>query len=136
MVADHARGVTFLAADGVVPGNEGRGYVMRRIVRRAVRYGRMLGIERPFLEAIVDRVIDRMREHYPELAANGGTASSRRIVLEEARFAETLAAGTERLNEWIAAGAGARRRPGRRPPAVPAPRHVRVSVRAVRGDPG
>jgi alanyl-tRNA synthetase len=101
VVADHARGVTFLAADGVVPGNEGRGYVMRRIVRRAVRYGRLLGIERPFLEAIVGRVIDRMHEHYPELAERrAGIVET--IVLEEARFAETLAAGTERLSEWIA----------------------------------
>src|SRR5205823_14899132 len=99
VVADHARGVTFLAADGVVPGNEGRGYVMRRIVRRAVRYGRLLGIERPFLEAIVGRVIERMREHYPELAdRRNGIVET--IVLEEARFAETLTAGTERLNEW------------------------------------
>jgi alanyl-tRNA synthetase len=101
VVADHARGVTFLAADGIVPGNEGRGYVMRRIVRRAVRYGRLLGIERPFLEAIVDRVIERMQDHYPELAERRASIVET-IVLEEARFAETLAAGTERLSEWIA----------------------------------
>jgi alanyl-tRNA synthetase len=101
VVADHARGVTFLAADGVVPGNEGRGYVMRRIIRRAVRYGRILGIERPFLENIVDRVITRMGEHYPDMVA-GRAGIIETIVLEESRFAETLTAGTERLNEWIA----------------------------------
>jgi len=102
VVADHARGVTFLAADGVVPGNEGRGYVMRRIIRRAVRYGRILGIERPFLEAIVDRVISRMGEHYPDMVA-GRAGIIETIVLEESRFAETLAAGTERLNASMAA---------------------------------
>ncbi|MCC7366805.1 MAG: alanine--tRNA ligase [Chloroflexi bacterium] len=101
VVADHARGVTFLASDGVVPGNEGRGYVMRRIVRRAVRYGRTLGIERPFLESIVGKVISRMAAAYPELEA-GRAGIIETITLEEARFAETLAAGTERLNEWIA----------------------------------
>lgn len=101
VVADHARGVTFLASDGVVPGNEGRSYVMRRIVRRAVRYGRTLGIERPFLESIVSQVIGRMREAYPELEA-GRAGIIETITLEESRFAETLAIGTERLNEGIA----------------------------------
>ncbi len=100
VVADHARGMTFLAADGIVPGNEGRGYVMRRIVRRAVRYGRTLGIERPFLEGIAERVIERMREHYPELVERRA-AILESVRLEEARFAETLTAGTERLAEWI-----------------------------------
>jgi alanyl-tRNA synthetase len=101
VVADHARGATFLAADGVVPGNEGRGYVMRRIVRRAVRYGRKLGIREPFLERLVGRVIGRMQEPYPELREKrAGIVET--IMLEEARFADTLAAGTERLNEWIA----------------------------------
>jgi alanyl-tRNA synthetase len=100
VVADHARGMTFLAGDGVVPGNEGRGYVMRRIIRRAVRYGRMLGIERPFLEGIAERVIERMHEHYPELVERRA-AILESVRLEEARFAETLAAGTERLAEWI-----------------------------------
>jgi alanyl-tRNA synthetase len=100
VVADHARGVTFLAGDGIVPGNEGRGYVMRRIVRRAVRYGRILGIERPFLATVVERVIERMRGPYPELEERrAGIVEA--TALEEARFAETLAAGTERLDAWI-----------------------------------
>src|SRR5918998_4438802 len=67
VIADHGRGMTFLAADGVTPGNEGRGYVMRRIIRRAVRYGRTLGVDRPFLEQIVERVIDRMHPWHPDL---------------------------------------------------------------------
>jgi alanyl-tRNA synthetase len=101
VVADHARGATFLAVDGVVPGNEGRGYVMRRIVRRAVRYARKLGIRGPFLQSVVDQVIDRMGDHYPELRQRrDGIVET--LVLEEARFAETLATGTERLNDWIA----------------------------------
>ena len=100
VVADHARGATFLAADGVVPGNEGRGYVMRRIVRRTVRYGRKLGIRGPFLERVVDRVIGRMQEPYPELREKrDGIVET--IVLEEARFADTLETGSERLNLWI-----------------------------------
>ncbi|MFN8633649.1 MAG: alanine--tRNA ligase [Chloroflexota bacterium] len=101
VVSDHARGATFLAADGVVPGNEGRGYVMRRIVRRAVRYGRKLDIRDPFLATVVGRVIERMQEHYPELQQRrAGIVET--IALEEARFADTLASGTERLNEWMA----------------------------------
>lgn len=101
VVADHARGATFLAVDGVVPGNEGRGYVMRRIVRRSVRYARKLGIRGPFLRSVVEQVIDRMGDHYPELRLRrDGIVET--LVLEETRFAETLATGTERLNDWIA----------------------------------
>jgi alanyl-tRNA synthetase len=100
VIADHARGMTFLAADGVLPGNEGRGYVMRRIIRRAVRYGRLLGIDQPFLERIVERVVERMRGGYPELEERRGLIIET-VRDEEARFAETLAAGTERLVEWI-----------------------------------
>ena len=100
IVADHARGATFLAADGVVPGNEGRGYVMRRIVRRAVRFGRKLGIRSAFLGQIVERVIARMQEPYPELREKqDGIVET--IVLEESRFADTLESGSERLNLWI-----------------------------------
>jgi alanyl-tRNA synthetase len=101
VVADHARGATFLAADGVVPGNEGRGYVMRRIVRRAVRYSRKLGITDAFLGSVVSRVIDRMSAPYPELEEKrAGIIET--IVLEESRFADTLESGSERLNQWIA----------------------------------
>jgi len=100
VVADHARGATFLAADGVVPGNEGRGYVMRRIVRRAVRYGRKLGITGLFLERLVGAVIDQMQGPYPELRERrAGIVET--IVLEESRFADTLESGSERLSQWI-----------------------------------
>ena len=110
VIADHGRGMTFLAADGVLPSNEGRGYVMRRIVRRAVRYGRLLGIERPFLETIVERVIERTGPTHPELVERRG-AILEAVRLEEERFGQTLAAGTERLAEWIerAEAAGERR---------------------------
>ena len=101
VVADHARGMTFLASDGVSPGNEGRGYIMRRIVRRAVRYGRTLGIDRPFLTEVADRVIQRMSGRYPELGAQR-QAIVGMVELEERRFRETLAAGESRLEEWIA----------------------------------
>ncbi len=110
VVADHGRGMTFLAGDGVLPSNEGRGYVMRRIIRRAVRYGRLLGIERPFLGSIAERVVERMGPSHPELLERrGGILEA--IRLEEARFAETLATGTERLAAWIehARAAGADR---------------------------
>src|SRR5690606_13915833 len=67
IIADHARGATFLIADGVLPGNEGRSYVLRRILRRAVRAGRKLGLERPFLAEISQVVIDQFGHHHPEL---------------------------------------------------------------------
>ena len=101
VLGDHGRSMTFLAADGVTPGNEGRGYVMRRIIRRAVRYGRQLGVERPFLTDIAERVIARMQEWYPELESRrAGILET--VRLEEARFSVTLSEGSERLATWIA----------------------------------
>src|SRR6266480_5279049 len=67
ILADHARGMTFLAADGVAPSNEGRGYVMRRIVRRAVQQAGRVGLEAPYLARLADVVIEQMRSGYPEL---------------------------------------------------------------------
>jgi alanyl-tRNA synthetase len=100
VIADHGRGMTFLAGDGVSPSNEGRGYVMRRIIRRAVRFGRVLGIDRPFLRIVVERVIERMGARYPELVGQR-EAIVGIIELEEQRFRETLAVGESRLAEWI-----------------------------------
>jgi alanyl-tRNA synthetase len=100
VLADHGRGMTFLAGDGVSPSNEGRGYVMRRIVRRAVRFGRVLGIERPFMTDLAEHVIGRMADRYPELAAQRAAILGV-LDLEERRFRETLAAGESRLAEWI-----------------------------------
>jgi alanyl-tRNA synthetase len=100
VLADHGRAMTFLVGDGVAPSNEGRGYVLRRIIRRAVRYGRRLGIQKPFLENVVDAVVDRMGGRYPALAA---TREHVRIVIstEEERFLSTLQSGLSLLDRWI-----------------------------------
>ncbi|MCC7103986.1 MAG: alanine--tRNA ligase [Chloroflexi bacterium] len=96
VIADHARGMTFLADDGVVAGPDGREYIMRRIIRRAARYGRVLGIDRPFLGEVVRSVIDRMHDRYPSLLAQRDTIVEI-VESEERRFHATLAAGLGRL---------------------------------------
>ncbi len=102
VIADHGRAAAFLVADGVVPGNEGRGYVLRMILRRAARFGRKLGLVRPFLAEITDVVADRMGEAYPELVRQ--RAFIRQVVTaEEERFARTLEGGLLRLEELVAA---------------------------------
>ena len=65
MIADHSRAMTFLIADGVLPGNEGRGYILRRVLRRAVQQGRSIGLEPPFLGQLADRVIELLGDVYP-----------------------------------------------------------------------
>jgi alanyl-tRNA synthetase len=96
VIADHVRAMTFLMSDGVVPGNDGRGYVLRRIMRRAIRFGRHLGIEGPFLCDLSATVIQVMEAAYPELVAHAkGIAQSAQR--EEERFAETLAVGLQRV---------------------------------------
>ncbi len=89
VVADHARAVAFLIGDGVLPANEGRGYVLRRILRRAARHGVLLGVERPFLYSVADVVIDEMGGAFPELAERRAYVTDR-IRREEERFLETL----------------------------------------------
>lgn len=101
ILADHGRGVTFLIADGVRPGNEGRGYVLRRLFRRAVLQGRNVGIEQPFMTQLADVVIEHFAEQYPELSANR-RASHRVIEHEEAAFRRTLAAGMTRVETLLA----------------------------------
>ncbi|MDO8673288.1 MAG: alanine--tRNA ligase [Dehalococcoidia bacterium] len=100
VVAEHSRSVTFLCGDGVIPGNEGRGYVLRRVLRRAVRFGRLLGLDRPFIGVIAEVVIDKMGHIYPELAANRNFIL-RVINIEEARFNLTLSTGLSLLDTII-----------------------------------
>jgi alanyl-tRNA synthetase len=100
VIADHARALTFLIGDGVLPSNEGRGYVLRRILRRAARHGWLLGVEEPFLFRVADAVVDEMAGAYPELSERRAYIASR-IQREEARFLETLAKGMALLDEEI-----------------------------------
>ncbi len=102
ILADHARAISFLIGDGVLPSNEGRGYVLRRLIRRAVRHGRLLGVERPFLTALTDAVVDAMSYAYPELddhrdLIRQATSS------EEERFLATLRQGLIMLEETVEA---------------------------------
>jgi alanyl-tRNA synthetase len=100
IIADHSRAITFLISDGVVPSNEGRGYVLRKILRRAIRHGRFLGVERPFLHDMVHAVSILMKSAYPELRAADDKVS--RIVLaEEERFAHTIAVGLKKLETGL-----------------------------------
>ncbi len=92
VIADHARAVTFLVADGVAPSNEGRGYVLRRLLRRAARHGKLLGIDRPFLHEVVGTVVDAMGRPYPEIA-RGRRHIADTVRGEEERFAATLDRG-------------------------------------------
>ncbi len=96
-VADHARAVTFLIADGLVPSNEGRGYVLRRILRRASYQARLLGLDKPFLPQICAVVVEIMGEAYPELRERAQQITDM-VADEEERFLDTLDAGVERLN--------------------------------------
>jgi alanyl-tRNA synthetase len=100
IVTEHSRGTTFLIADGVIPSNEGRGYVLRRLLRRAVRHGRLLGIEGSFMTDAATLVVDHMGNAYPELKERHDYI--RQVVgLEERKFQETLAQGMEILDSYI-----------------------------------
>ena len=92
VVAEHARAASFLIGDGVVPGNEGRGYVLRRVIRRAIRYGRRLGLDQPFLTQVAQVVLERFRDVYHELSENNDFIL-RVIGLEEERFSRTIDTG-------------------------------------------
>jgi alanyl-tRNA synthetase len=101
VIADHIRACSFLIADGVIPSNEGRGYVLRRIIRRAVRHGYKLGKKQPFFYALVAALEKEMGEAYPELKAQRGQIE-RVLKQEEERFAETLSQGMALLDEALA----------------------------------
>ncbi len=105
VIADHARASTFLIADGVVPSNEWRGYVLRRIMRRALRHGRLLGLGEPFLWRLSATVVDLMGETYPELRERHQTVAQL-IRQEEERFAETLDRGLEKIREYVESRSG------------------------------
>jgi alanyl-tRNA synthetase len=100
VIADHSRASTFLINDGVLPSNEGRGYVLRRIMRRAMRHGKMLGIEGPFLNRTSSKVVDLMKDAYPELRETQAFVS-KVIRNEEERFSETLDLGLKILREEL-----------------------------------
>ncbi|NLE44586.1 MAG: alanine--tRNA ligase [Chloroflexi bacterium] len=100
VIADHSRAIAFLIGDGVLPGNEGRNYVLRMILRRAVRFGRKLGFVEPFLAEVAETVVDVMGAHYPELQARRQFILST-ITQEEKRFLRTVDTGLARLDEVI-----------------------------------
>ena len=101
IITDHARCVSFLISDGVIPGNEGRSYVLRMILRRALRHGKILGMELPFLYKLVDTVVEHYGKAYPELVQNKAKVIDT-IKKEEERFNKTLDRGYKMLDEFIA----------------------------------
>jgi alanyl-tRNA synthetase len=100
VIADHSRAAAFLIGDGILPSNEGRGYVLRRILRRAIRYGRNIGLNRPFLHQTAGVVFDIMRPAYPELSEASAFITNI-IENEEVRFLETLDTGLKLLNDTL-----------------------------------
>lgn len=100
VIADHIRAITVMISDGILPSNEGRGYVLRRILRRAVRYGRLLGIDHLFLSSLVDTVIDILGTEYPELRQYESLIK-RVIDTEERQFSATLAQGLDLLHQMM-----------------------------------
>jgi alanyl-tRNA synthetase len=113
VIADHVRAATFLIGDGVTPANDGRGYVLRRLIRRAFRQGNLLGIDRPFLYGLVGRVADIMKDAYPELLAS--TEYISKVCLsEEERFSFTLSSGLRYFDQVVqeTQGRGASLLPG------------------------
>jgi alanyl-tRNA synthetase len=119
VIADHVRALTFLVVDGIRPSNEGRGYVMRRILRRAVRHGRLLGRHEPFLADLSGVVAERMQDAYPELAQRRAEIASV-IAAEERQFARTLDAGVVHFEEALIPLTSAERVVGRKADDLPA----------------
>jgi alanyl-tRNA synthetase len=103
VLADHGRGMTFMVAEGVTPTNEGRGYVLRRIIRRAVQHGLRIGMRSPFLPGLADSVMEQMGDAYPELVEHRREIHDV-LAAEEQRFSETLARGMELFEEAAAKG--------------------------------
>jgi alanyl-tRNA synthetase len=101
IIADHARAATFLISDGVLPANEGRGYVLRKILRRAIRHGRVLGQEKPFMRDMVYSVRDEMKEAYPELV-DAANRVAKVVEAEERQFARVIEDGSQRFDQVVA----------------------------------
>ncbi|WP_373018156.1 alanine--tRNA ligase [Thiomicrorhabdus sp.] len=101
VISDHIRSCAFMITDGVLPSNEGRGYVLRRIIRRAIRHGYKLGQSQPFFHQLVGTLVEQMGEAYPELKAEAANVE-RALKLEEERFAETLENGMKQLEDYVA----------------------------------
>jgi len=118
VIADHSRAITFLIGDGVTPSNEGRGYVCRRIVRRAIRHARLLGRTEPFLAEAAKVVIATMADAYPHLPENEAAILGA-ITREEVQFSRTLEAGTDLLEEALIPLTSASRTVGQRPEDLP-----------------
>ncbi len=100
IVAEHSRGITFLIADGVIPSNEGRGYVLRRLLRRTALFGRILGLDKPFMVPLVETVIEHMSPAYPDLKTRRDFITEL-VAREESRFVETLFTGMQLLEEMM-----------------------------------
>ena len=105
VIADHSRAATFLISDGVTPSNEGRGYVLRKIIRRAITHGRLLGQTKPFMHEMVFSVRDLMEDAYPELKETAERVS-KAVLAEETRFANTLNVGLEKLEAILKSSSG------------------------------
>ncbi|MBP5618060.1 MAG: alanine--tRNA ligase [Clostridia bacterium] len=105
VITDHIRSTTFMIGDGVMPSNNGRGYVLRRLLRRAARHGRLLGIERPFLSEVVDTVIGENETAYPELKEKRDLIK-KVVAVEEESFARTVGQGMQILDAFVAANPG------------------------------
>jgi len=101
VIADHARATTFLMTDGVQPSNDGRGYVLRKIIRRAIRHGRLLGATRPFLSEMVQAVRELMLDAYPELVEASAARVPEIVLSEEKRFGQTLDIGLGKLEDEL-----------------------------------
>jgi alanyl-tRNA synthetase len=114
VIADHSRAAAFLIADGVLPGNEGRSYVLRRLIRRAFRFGRLIGLRDPFLCRTTDKVVAVMGDAFPEIAS-GREFMVRVVREEEERFSDTLDKGLDILNNYIHEASGGLSVGGRAP---------------------
>ena len=135
IVADHSRGAAFLIADGVVPSNEDRGYILRRIMRRAIQQGNTLGLEAPWLGRFAERTIELMGDAYPELVAERETIA-RWVDDEEESFGRTLERGTELLERLIAEAKESGDLLDRRRRRLQAARHLRLPLRPDQGAAG